>query len=207
MGENLRANCAIDLVKPSCLAQDAACSDLGISMVEILGMRCSQRAFAPRSLPWYQLSRLLWAAAGFNRPDHRTSPSAYNNQEIDVYVALREGLYCYDAGLNLLLNVSAEDIRHLTGTQEFVADAPVNLVFVADLARMQLVEPGEMLQMAAIAAGSMSQNVALMCAAEGLACVPRALIDRQRLAAAMGLGLSQHIILAQSIGEPAQHEG
>jgi nitroreductase len=202
VGGKLRANCAIDLVKPSCFAQDAAFSDLGMSMVDILGRRCSQRSFAPASLPLYQLSRLLWAAAGYNRPDHRTAPSAYNNQETDVYVALKEGLFCYDAGLNLLLNVSAEDIRHLTGTQDFVAEAPVNLVYVADLARMQLVEPDEMLQMAAIAAGCMSQNVALLCAAEGLASVPRALIDRERLAAAMGLSLSQHIILAQSIGEP-----
>lgn len=202
MGEKLRANCAIDLVKPSCFVQDAAFSDLGMAMVDILRRRCSQRAFAPAPLPLYQLSRLLWAAAGYNHPDHRTAPSAFNNQEADVYVALREGLYCYDAGLNLLLNVSAEDIRHLTGTQDFVAEAPVNLIFVADLARMQLVEPAEMLQMAAIAAGCMSQNVALMCAAEGLASVPRALIDREHLAAAMGLRPSQHIILAQSIGEP-----
>lgn len=202
MGEKLRANCAIDLVKPSCFAQDAAFSDLGMSLVDILARRCSQRAFAPAPLPLYQLSRLLWAAAGFNRPDHRTSPSAYNNQETDVYVALHEGLYCYDPGLDLLLNVSGEDIRHLTGTQDFVADAPVNLVFVADLARMQLVEPDDMLQMAAVAAGCMCQNVALMCAAEGLASVPRALIDRERLAAAMGLRLTQRILLAQSIGRP-----
>lgn len=201
MGEKLRANCAIDLVKPSCFTQDAAFSDLGMSMVDILGRRCSQRAFAPASLPLYQLSRLLWAAAGYNRPAHRTAPSAYNNQETDVYVALKEGLYCYDAGLNLLLSVNAEDIRHLTGTQDFVAEAPVNLIFVADFARMQLVEPSEMLEMAAIAAGCMCQNVALMCAAEGLASVPRALIDRERLAVAMGLGVSQHILLAQSIGE------
>ncbi len=207
MGEKLRANCAIDLVKPSCFAQDAAFSDLGMSMVDILERRCSQRAFAPAPLPLYQLSRLLWAAAGFNRKDHRTAPSAYNNQETDVYVALREGLYCYDAELNMLLNVNAEDIRHLTGTQDFVAEAPVNLIFVADLARMQLVEPDDLLQMAAIAAGCMSQNVALMCAAEGLASVPRALIDRERLGAAMGLGLSQRILLAQSIGRPLAPHG
>ncbi len=202
MGEKLRANCAIDLVKPFCFAQDAAVSDLGMSMIDILERRRSQREFAATPLPLYQLSRLLWAAAGFNRPEHRTAPSAYNNQETDVYVALREGLYCYDAALNLLLNVGAEDIRHLTGTQEFVAAAPVNLVYVADLERMHLVEPDDMLQLAAVGAGCMSQNVALMCAAEGLACVPRALIDRKRLAAAMGLRLSQRILLAQSIGEP-----
>jgi len=69
------------------------------------------------------------------------------------------------------------DIRHLTGAQEFVAEAPVNLVLVADLARMQQVEPDEQLVLAAISAGCMSQNVALLCAAKGVASVPRALID------------------------------
>lgn len=207
VGEKLRANCAIELVRPSCLTQDAAVSDLGMSMVDILARRCSQRAFAPASLGMYQLSRLLWAAAGFNRHEHRTAPSAYNNQETDVYVALREGLYRYDGALSLLLKVGAEDIRHLTGTQEFVAEAPVNLIFVADLARMQLVAPEERLQLAAIGAGCMSQNVALMCAAEGLASVPRALIDRGRLAAAMGLQLTQYILLAQSVGAPLTPHG
>ena len=206
VGETFRANSAIDLVKPSCFAQDAAVSDLGMSMVEILARRCSQRAFGPTPLPLYQLSRLLWAAAGYNRADHRTAPSAYNNQETDVYVVLKEGLYCYDACLNLLLNVSAEDLRHLAGTQDYVAEAPVNLVYVADLARMQLVDPAERLALAAIGAGCMSQNVALMCAAEELACVPRVLIDREQLAAAMGLRLTQQILLAQSIGEPLTQE-
>lgn len=71
-------------------------------------------------------------------------------------MVLREGLYCYGAGLDLLLNVCGADIRHLTGAQEFVAEAPVNLVLVADLARMQQVEPDEQLVLAAISAGCMS---------------------------------------------------
>lgn len=203
MGANFHGNNAIDLVKPSSLSQDAAVSDLGMSMLEILGLRRSQREFAAAPLPLYQLSRLLWAAGGYNRPDQRTAPSAYNQQEVDVYVALEHGVYCYDAALNLLLNVCSGDIRHLTGTQDFVAGAPLNLVYVADLARMQLVPPEERLTLAAVSAGCMSQNVALLCAAEGLASVPRALIDREKLAAAMGLRLSQHIILAQSIGAAA----
>lgn len=207
VGANFRANTAIDLIQPSGFAQDAAVSDLGMSMIEILGRRCSQRAFGARPLPLYQLSRLLWAAAGYNRPQHRTAPSACNSQETDVYVALEQGLYCYDADLNLLLNVCGEDLRHLTGNQEFVAQAPVNLVYVADLARMPLVPPAERLQLAAVGAGCISQNVALLCAAEGLATVARALIDRQRLAAAMGLRDSQHIILAQSVGEPLEQQG
>lgn len=202
MGANFRANSAIDLIRPSGLTQDAAVSDLGMAMIEILGRRCSRRDFAAAPLPLYQLSRLLWAAAGYNRDGQRTAPSACNGQETEVYVALEDGLYCYDADLNLLLNVCSEDLRHLTGSQDFVAQAPVNLVYVADLARMPLVPAGERLQMAAFGAGCISQNVSLQCAAEGLATVARALIDRTRLAAAMGLRASQHIVLAQSVGLP-----
>ena len=203
MGANFHGNNAIDLVKPSCLSQDAAVSDLGMSMLEILSLRRSQREFAAGPLPLYQLSRLLWAAGGYNRPDQRTAPSAYNQQEVDVYVALEHGLYCYDATLNLLLNVCSGDIRHLTGSQEFAATAPLNLLYVADLARMPLVAPEERLMLAAVSVGCMSQNVALLCAAEGLASASRSQIERDNLAAAMGLRPSQHIILGQSIGGAA----
>lgn len=99
-----------------------------------------------------------------------------------------------------MLNISGEDIRHLTGTQDFVAQAPVNLVYVADLERMPLVEPEQRLYLAAIGVGCISQNVFLLCAAEST--VPRALIDRRSLSAAMGLRPAQRIILAQRVGHP-----
>jgi len=200
MGANFQANKALDLVKPSCFSRDAAVSDLGMAMLDILAQRRSLREFSAAPLPLYQLSRLLWAAAGYNRPDHRTAPSAYNQQEVDVYLVLEHGLYCYDATLDMLLHVCSDDLRHLAGSQEFVATAPLNLLFVADLARMELVPDGERLLLAAISAGCMSQNVALPCAAEGLGCVTRTLLDRERLAAAIGLRPGQHIVLAQSVG-------
>ncbi len=200
MGAHIQGNRALDLVKRSCFSQDAAVSELGMAMLDILAQRHSQREFSSTPLPLYQLSRLLWAAAGYNRPDHRTAPSAYNQQEVDVYVVLEHGLYCYDATLDLLLHVCSDDLRHLAGTQEFVATAPLNLVYIADLTRMQLVPAEERQALAAIGAGCMSQNVALLCAAEGLGCVTRTLIDRERLAAAIGLRPGQRIVLAQSVG-------
>ena len=57
----------------------------------------------PRKLPPQVLSNLLWAAFGVNRENGpfgqvgRTAASASNSQEIDLYVALAEGVYLYEA--------------------------------------------------------------------------------------------------------------
>ena len=86
------------------------------------------------------LSNLLWAAWGTNRPDgHRTAPSALNAQEIDLYVALPEGAYLYDHAAHALNLVAGQDVRRVTGYQDFVDKAPLDLVFVANHGRMRMV--------------------------------------------------------------------
>lgn len=177
----------------------------GKPLMEALSLRRSARAFGPESLPTQMLSNLLWSAFGVNRPEsgRRTAPSARNYQEIDVYVALPEGLFLYDAVAHELARILAEDVRPLTGTQDFVAQAPVNLVYVADMTRLEGSPPEERDFYAATHTGFIGQNVYLFCASEGLATVVRALIDREALAAAMGLRPEQRITLAQSVGFPA----
>ena len=196
---------ALPLIEPACLRLDADIHPRVMALVETLMLRHSQRAFSREELPVYQLSRLLWAAFGYNRPEHalRTAPSACNSQEMDIYVALRGGLFLYDVQAPALVPLSADDIRPLTGSQEFVAQAPMNLIYVADFARMTEVEPEQRPMMAAYAAGAISQNVSLMCAAEGLGTVVRGLIERERLAGVLGLRPEQHIMLAQTVGRPA----
>ena len=112
--------------------------DGGKPLMQVLKDRSSSREFSPQKLPLQVLSNLLWAASGINRPDigKRTAPSAANWQEIDVYVATADGLYLYDAKPHGLKPVLAEDIRALTGLQAFVKDAPLNLIYVADLSRI-----------------------------------------------------------------------
>jgi len=192
------------LIDAACLRLDADIHPRVMALMETLMLRRSQRAFSREPLPLYQLSRVLWAAFGYNRPDTklRTAPSACNSQEIDIYVAGREGLYLYDAGRPALMRVLSEDVRALTGEQDFVAVAPVNLLYVADYARMPQVVPEARAEMAACCAGAISQNVSLACAAEGLATVVRGLIDRERLGGVMGLRPEQHILLAQTVGRP-----
>jgi nitroreductase len=179
--------------------------DGGKPLMQTLRDRASQRAFAPDPLPPQVLSNLLWAAWGISRPDSgkRTAPSAMNRQETDVYVALADGLYLYEAQPHRLKPISRDDLRALTGTQPYVGTAPVNLVFVARMGG----GPGSAEDKAIWAgshAGFISENVYLFCASEGLATVVRGSVNREALAKAMQLGPDQKIVLTQTVGYPAK---
>jgi SagB-type dehydrogenase family enzyme len=173
--------------------------------------RHSSRSFREEVLTHEVLSNLLWAAYGINRPESgkRTAPSALNWQEIDIYVTLKEGLYLYEAKGHALVPILNRDIRAETGSfiQPFVKKAPLNLVYVADLARTgglkgTVVSAEEKMLYAAVSTGAIVQNVYLYCASEGLSTVVRGYVDKTDLARAMGLREDQKIILAQTVGYP-----
>jgi len=179
-------------------------TEIGRPLMQALALRHSTRSFAPRPLELQELSNLLWAADGINRPESggRTAPSARGWHEIDVYVALPEALYRYDPATHTLMPVVARDLRPLTGVQPFVATAPLDLVYVADRSRQGNASDEVKEQYNYANTGFIAQNVYLYCASQGLVAVVRAMIDRPALAAAMGLGPEQHIILAQTVGYP-----
>lgn len=174
------------------------------SLLQALQRRRSTRAFQPQALDLEQLSSLLWAAAGINRPDTggRTAPSAHNWREIAIYALLAEGSYRYDPSANQLLLVTAEDLRHQSGVQDFVAGAALNLVYVADFSLMTETREEDKPFLAGADAAFIAQNVYLYCAAAGLGAVVRGLVDRRLLARALGLKPTQRIALAQSVGYP-----
>jgi len=181
-------------------------TDGGKPLMQALLERQSQREFSPKVLEPQELADLLWAAFGINRPaiDHRTAPSAMNSQEIDIYVALADGVFLYNAKANRLDPVAEGDMRAKTGGQDFVKVAPVELVFVADLARMVKAKPEAREPYAWADTGSISQNVYLFCASAGMATVVHELGERQPLIDAWKLRPEQKIILAQAVGYPAQ---
>jgi nitroreductase len=180
----------------------------GMPLMSALSSRQSLREFAPGPLPEQVLSDLLWAAGGINRHavDDRTAPSAMNAQEVLLYVAMPQGLFLYEPKPHALRLVVASDVRRVTGNQDFVDTAPLDLVFVADHSRMKLVPAGQRQSYAHATAGAMAQNVYLYCASEGLATVIRAWFDRDALARAMGLQADHQLLLSQTVGaiKPAQ---
>ena len=177
----------------------------GKPLMQALQERKSSRAFSNKDLSLQIISDMLWAACGINRQESglKTAPSTMNMQEIDIYVSMVEGLYLYDAKANKLIPVLAQDIRALTGKQDFVASAPVNLIYVANLAKMSKLPEQDAQFYAAVDTGFISQNVYLYCASAGLATVVRGLIDVSLLSTVMQLKKDQKIILSQTIAYPA----
>jgi nitroreductase len=179
----------------------------GMPLMQALNERKSSREYDSRKLSEQQLSDLLWAAWGINRPDGKhTAPSSNDKQEMSVYAALESGLYLYIPESLTLKQIHNRDIRKETGRQDFVEVAAVNLVYVADLIKSGVSEPEkagpEALNKSAINTGFMAQNVYLWCASEKLACVVRAFIDIPVLTKAMELAPHQRIIISQTVGYP-----
>ncbi|MDQ0391077.1 nitroreductase family protein [Labrys monachus] len=192
--------------------------DLTVSAA--LKRRTTTRAFRPTSLPAQLLSDLLWAACGVNREvgpfggSGRTAASASNSQEIDVYVALDEGTYLYDAVGNRLTPIVGGDLRGeaLTLGQRMVGPkAPVQLVYVVDIEKLThttgFQEPGLhdgdiQKSYYYVDTGIIAANVYLFAAAQGLGAWFHN-CDRPGLAAALRLRDGQRVLFAQSVGYPA----
>lgn len=180
----------------------------GKPLMQALNERQTTRSFTTDSLTLQQLSDLLWAGFGINRPDQgkRTAPSAMNWQEIDVYVTLPGGSYIYVAESHSLKFINNKDLRKETGGQSFVADAALNIVYVADMSKRGKKEGDEIkdsdLFMTYSDAAFIAQNIYLYCASANLGCVVRGSVPEGNLATELGLKPIQKIILAQTVGVP-----
>ena len=197
----------IQLVKPE--------ADGGKAVLAALWERKTVRTMADKALPAQVLSNLLFAAFGINRERGpsgrigRTAASASNSQEIDVYVALAEGIYLYDAATHRLVPMVEGDQRGKVGRGGSGGKAPVRLIFVVDLAKYangQPQEPG--LKDAEIQksyyfvdTGLIAGNVYLFAAAQGLAAWFHN-CDKPGLAQMLGLRAEQRVLFAQTVGYP-----
>ncbi|MGQ1888895.1 SagB/ThcOx family dehydrogenase [Thermophagus sp. OGC60D27] len=180
--------------------------DGGIPLMQALNQRQSSRNFSSRDLSHQQLSNLCWAAWGFNRTGEkkRTAPSSMNKQEMELYVVMKEGAYRYNAQKHELELIKKGDLRSFCGKQDFVAEAPVNFIYVANMRKAgvekaEAITP-EHLMTSHANAGFIAQNTYLACASEGLVCVVRAWIDKPALEKALGLSPFHKVILGHTIG-------
>jgi SagB-type dehydrogenase family enzyme len=186
----------------------------GMPVMKALKLRQSTRGnFGPEEkLSLQTLSNLLWAADGVNRPDgHRTAPSAADWQNIQIYLTTADGVFLYDAPQHVLKVISTEDVRATAGIdgsgkmrQDFVKTAPLNLVYVADMAKTkgmkwQEEDVGATWSFANV--GAIAENVYLFCASEGLACILRAMFDPAQIAKTFQLRPDQRVILSQTVAQ------
>jgi len=176
----------------------------GLPLIDALRLRHSTREYDNRTLPVRLLSELLWAAFGINRSEtgDRTAPYWRHVMVIDVYVAMADGVWIYAPGQHELLPCLATDIRAITGLQDFVSEAPVDLIYVAHRDRMHDLVAEDQRLFASIDAAFIGQNVYLFCASEGLGTVFRGAFDQKRLAQALKLGDQQFITFVQTVGYP-----
>ena len=125
----------------------------GMPLMQALAQRRSTKSgFNGAPLPAQQLSDLLWAAWGVNREDgRRTAPSAMNRQEMQVFVALENGVWRYEPGHSLTM-VGEGDWRSKLGGGSLV------LLYAAPTAG----------KWSGMHVGSVYQNVGLFCASAGL---------------------------------------
>lgn len=174
----------------------------GKPLMEALNLRATNRTMAERPLPVALLSNLLWAATGVNRPDGRmTAPTASNNQEIDVYVFLPQGVYLYDVkNHNLVFKLSGD---HRAAAARQGAPSGVLLVYVADYERMGRYGDADKEFYSATDTGFISQNVYLFCASEGLATVVLGQVNRPAITELLKI-TNGKVILGQPVGYPAQ---
>jgi nitroreductase len=198
----------ISLLKPE--------TDGGKSVLAALAERKTVRNLSAKPLPPQMLSNLLWAAFGVNRPQGafgkpgRTAASASNSQEIDLYVALAEGVYLYEAAPHRLMPVVAGDLRARAG-RGAAATAPVNLFFVADLTRYDqgpgqpdrnIGNPEVQKGYYYVATGLIASNVYLFAASQGLAAWFHN-CNRDAVAKELKLRPDQRVLYAQTVGYPA----
>jgi nitroreductase len=173
----------------------------GKPLMQTLNDRHSSRDYVDKELTLQQVADMLWAANGINRPDgRRTAPSARNKQEIDIYIATAKGIFVFDAVNNRLICISAEDIRVKTGSQPWVKDAAVNLLYVCNKDKSASSDTTGMLVNAAFTSGAIAQNVHLYCASEGLGSVVRGSFDKEVLSGLLKLTGQQVIIMTQTVG-------
>ena len=175
----------------------------GGTVMKALADRHSTREFAAKALSMADLSDLLWAANGVNRPESgkRTAPSAMDKQDVDVYVVLPQGTYLYDAKAHQLNLVSEGDHRDaVAGGQAFVKTAPVSLVLISDLSRFGDAKSARSQLMGAMDSGIVSQNISIFCSAANIATVPRASMDNEQLKKVLKLKDSQMPMMNHPVG-------
>lgn len=196
---------AITLTKPQ--------AESSVSLIQAMEQRRTNRDFDPTPLSPEHLSGIFWAAYGKNRPDgHRTVPAALGIYALRVYALTADGAYLYDPESNTLQPVESGDFRAMSGMQDFVSQAPLDIVIFYDADDFDIPDKdlAKMIRknidrVVSLDAGACAQNVYLYCAANRINCVERMSISGDQLKKTLRLPRHQEFVVAMSIGYAPRH--
>jgi len=164
------------------------------------------KGFSTKDLTDQVLADVLWAGFGVSdqKTGRRTAQSAFNMQEMDIYVLSASGAYRYDAHTHALKTISGSDLRDIVATQPYAANAPVHLLYVADYGRAEKRVPDSYRERipswAMMHTGFIAQNVFIYCSINGMTSVVREVSGVDRLREALRLRDDQSLIMSQAIG-------
>lgn len=165
--------------------------DKSSELMQLIDNRHSSREYSNKDISEQTLSDILWASFGINKKGTRTVPTAMNKQNLKVFVVYQNSIWSYDANANTLVKVSDEEISKYIAKQDFVKDAPLNLIYT-----------GSDKEYSSFHAGAAAQNVYLYAASKGLNTIVRAYIDKDELKDKLHLDRDEFVIMNQVIGYP-----
>lgn len=200
---------AISLTCASALAQNAPKViklnapkyDEGMTLMQALNNRKSSSGFTQKEIPLQDISNLMWAALGVNRPDgRRTAPTGSNRQEIELYAFFPYGVYWYNYKAHTLELVAEGDYRNIAGRAD-THKAYLNLLFIADSDKTGPGnKPGDANTVSYVNVGYVSQNVYLYCASAGIGSRARGGWNQKKVTEALKLKPSMIVVLGQTVG-------
>jgi nitroreductase len=160
-------------------------------LMKIIDQRASARVYSNKAISDETLSEILWSAFGVNSHNTRTIPTAMNEQNLKVFVVYNNSIWQYDGMVNTLVKVSDEDIMEYIAKQDFVRNAPLNLIYT-----------GSDKNFSTFHAGAAAQNVSLYAISKGLKSIVRGYIDKEELKDKLRLDRDEFVIINQVIGYP-----
>lgn len=177
-------------------------SDRAVPLLQAHRARHSTREFSTRPIPLEVLSKLLWAGFGINRVETsgRTAPSAHNWQEIEVFAVLADAAYRYDAAAHGLRLPRSGDLRPVTGTSLVERRSTLCMLQISRSCTMRMMSSARS-SLQRTRRSSRKTSISSAQARDSRRVV-RGLVDRRKLASALGLAIDQRIVLGQTVGYP-----
>lgn len=186
----------------------------GLPFMQALSVKASATAWSDKELAPQDLSDLLWAANGLNRPEENktTASSAMNAHDVDIYLFMSQGVFVYDVRNHQLTPVAGGDFRSAvpaprparaaaaSAATPPTPEAAIQIVLVSDAARFRAGSDEQRQEWGALDAGIISQNISLFCAATGLKTRPRAMMDKEKIKDILRLRPTQRVLLNHPVG-------